>query len=129
VSFCFVVDGIAGGCKAFVRVGINDRDGIQQCLDQGADGIIVPYINTATEAREAVSAAMYPTAGTRSVYFPQRSMNKKGLLGYAGNSNKNVIIALQVQRGPCSVSALCCSGLPPGWFLIASLCMFTAVLS
>ena len=25
-----------------------------------------------------------PTAGTRSVYFPQRSMNKGGLLGYAG---------------------------------------------
>jgi|EP01046_Picozoa_sp_COSAG06_P010454 4-hydroxy-2-oxoheptanedioate aldolase len=34
----------------------------RQCLDQGADGIIVPYINNATEAREAVSAAKYPTA-------------------------------------------------------------------
>ena len=94
-----------------MRVGINDRDGIQQALDQGADGILVPYINTAQEAREAVSATLYPTgapppttpppaclpaapgvrsalsscalraAGTRSVYFPQRSMNKKGLLG------------------------------------------------
>ena len=31
----------SGGCKAFVRVGIGDRDGIQQCLDQGADGILV----------------------------------------------------------------------------------------
>jgi len=32
-----------------------------------------------------VSCAKYPTAGTRSVYFPQRSMNKKpALLGYAG---------------------------------------------
>ena len=44
-----------------MRVGINDRDGIQQALDQGADGILVPYINTAQEAREAVSAALYPT--------------------------------------------------------------------
>jgi 4-hydroxy-2-oxoheptanedioate aldolase len=91
----------SGGAKAFVRVGINDRDGIQQALDQGADGILVPYINTAQEAREAVSAALYPTAGTRSVYFPQRSMNKKGLLGYAGASNKNVIIALQVETADC----------------------------
>ena len=50
----------------------------------GADGVLVPYINTAEEARQAVSCARYPTAGTRSVYFPQRSMNKAGLLGYAG---------------------------------------------
>jgi len=39
------------------------------------------------EAKQAVSCAKYPTAGTRSVYFPQRSMNKAGLLGYAGTWN------------------------------------------
>jgi 4-hydroxy-2-oxoheptanedioate aldolase len=44
---------------------------------------------------------LYPTAGTRSVYFPQRSMNKKGLLGYAGDWNKNVIVALQVETADC----------------------------
>jgi hypothetical protein len=90
-----------------VQVRVNsaaDRDGIQQALDVGADGgdgraarsrscrtvsselshrcaVLIPYINTAEEARAAVSCALYPTAGTRSVYFPQRSMNKKGLLG------------------------------------------------
>src|SRR6202012_3670639 len=41
------------------------------------------------------------TAGKRSVYFPQRSMNKKGLLGYAGKANENVIIALQVETADC----------------------------
>jgi len=92
----------SGGAKSMVRVaGYNDRAGIQQALDLGADGILVPYINTAEEARQAVSCAQYPTAGTRSVYFPQRSMNKAGLLGYAGNSNKNVIIALQVETASC----------------------------
>jgi 4-hydroxy-2-oxoheptanedioate aldolase len=92
----------SGGAKSMVRVaGYNDRAGIQQALDMGADGILVPYINTAEEARQAVSCAQYPTGGTRSVYFPQRSMNKAGLLGYAGNSNKNVIIALQVETASC----------------------------
>jgi 4-hydroxy-2-oxoheptanedioate aldolase len=85
-----------------VRVaGYADRAGIQQALDLGADGILIPYINNAEEARQAVSCALYPTAGTRSVYFPQRSMNKNGLLGYAGNWNKNVIIALQVETASC----------------------------
>jgi 4-hydroxy-2-oxoheptanedioate aldolase len=95
--------GIAnGGAKSMVRVqGYHDRGGIQQALDMGADGVLVPYINTADEARQAVSCARYPTVGTRSVYFPQRSMNRAGLLGYAGAANDNVILALQVETDSC----------------------------
>jgi 4-hydroxy-2-oxoheptanedioate aldolase len=91
-----------GGAASIVRVsGYSDRAGIQQSLDMGADGVLVPYINTAEEARAAVSCCRYPTAGTRSVYFPQRCMNKGGLLGYAGNANNNVIVALQVETADC----------------------------
>ena len=91
-----------GGAKSLVRVGsYSDRPGIQQSLDLGADGILVPYINSAEEARAAVTCARYPTAGTRSVYFPQRSMNREGLLGYAGGANTNVIVALQVETADC----------------------------
>jgi 4-hydroxy-2-oxoheptanedioate aldolase len=91
-----------GGAKSMVRVaGYHDRGGIQQSLDMGADGVLVPYINTADEARQAVSCCRYPTAGTRSVYFPQRSMNKAGLLGYAGAANSNTIVALQVETASC----------------------------
>jgi 4-hydroxy-2-oxoheptanedioate aldolase len=98
-----MLSGIAnGGAKSLVRVGAyNDRPGIQQALDLGADGVLVPYINTAEEARQAVSCTKYPTVGTRSVYFPQRSMNKAGLLGYAGNFNKDGIVALQVETASC----------------------------
>ena len=92
----------SGGAKSLVRVGgYSDRPGIQQSLDLGADGVLVPYINTAEEARAAVSCTKYPTAGTRSVYFPQRSMNKDGLLGYAGSANQNLIVALQVETADC----------------------------
>jgi 4-hydroxy-2-oxoheptanedioate aldolase len=81
-----------GGAKSLVRVGgYDDRPGIQQALDLGADGVLVPYINTAEEARHAISCTKYPTVGTRSVYFPQRSMNKAGLLG----------IAMQVETASC----------------------------
>ena len=93
-----------------VRVaGYEDRGGIQQALDLGADGILIPYINTAEEAAAGVSCCLYPTAGTRSVYFPQRSMNKAGLLGYAGVQNDNVIIALQVETADCikNMEAIC----------------------
>lgn len=91
-----------GGARSMVRVaGYHDRAGIQQALDLGADGVLVPYINSAEEARQAVSCARYPTEGTRSVYFPQRSTNKAGLLGYVGNANKNIVVALQVETAAC----------------------------
>src|SRR3954463_10064046 len=91
-----------GGAKSMVRVGgFSDRPGIQQALDMGSDGVLVPYINNADEARQAVSCTRYPTAGTRSVYFPQRSMNKAGLLGYVGKANENIIVALQVETACC----------------------------
>jgi 4-hydroxy-2-oxoheptanedioate aldolase len=98
-----MLSGIAnGGAKSMVRVGgYDDRPGIQQALDLGADGVLVPYINTADEARQAISCTKYPTVGTRSVYFPQRSMNKAGLLGYAGNWNNEGIVALQVETASC----------------------------
>src|SRR5262249_18456372 len=98
-----MLSGISGGgAKSLVRVGgFDDRPGIQQALDLGSDGVLVPYINTAEEARQAVSCTRYPTTGTRSVYFPQRSMNKEGLLGYAGKWNQNAIVALQVETASC----------------------------
>ena len=92
----------SGGAKSLVRVGgYDDRQGIQQSLDLGADGVLIPYINTAEEARQAVSCCRYPTEGTRSVYFPQRSTNKAGLLGYVPNANKNITVALQVETASC----------------------------
>ncbi len=102
-SLSGMLAGIAnGGAKSMVRVGgYQDRPGIQQALDMGSDGVLVPYINTADEARQAVSCCRYPTAGTRSVYFPQRSMNRAGLLGYAGGANDNTIVALQVETADC----------------------------
>ncbi len=103
----------SGGAKSMVRVaGAHDRAGIQQALDLGADGILVPYINTAEEAAFAISCAKYPMAGTRSVYFPQRSMNKAGLLGYAGSANDNIIVAMQVETAACIENIEAIAALP-----------------
>ena len=94
-----------GGATSMVRVGgYDDRAGIQQALDMGSNGVLVPYINTAAEAAQAISCCRYPLPpikGTRSVYFPQRSMNADGLLGYAGAANDNTIVALQVETADC----------------------------
>ena len=81
-----------GGAISMVRVGgYTDRAGIQQSLDMGADGVLVPYINTADEARAAVSCCRYPTAGTRSVYFPaaQHEQGRPARLRWRGKRQRD----------------------------------------
>ena len=55
------------GIKAFVRVGENNSRIIKRVLDAGADGIIVPSVNSREEAVRAISAVKYPPIGTRGV--------------------------------------------------------------
>ncbi|MDQ6773330.1 MAG: aldolase/citrate lyase family protein [Candidatus Dormibacteraeota bacterium] len=54
------------GTPAFVRVPWNAPDHIMKALDAGAQGVVVPMVNSAEEARQAVDSARYPPAGRRS---------------------------------------------------------------
>jgi 4-hydroxy-2-oxoheptanedioate aldolase len=49
-----------------VRVSKNDATLIGRLADAGADGIIVPMVSTAQQARDAVAAITYPPGGLRS---------------------------------------------------------------
>lgn len=49
-----------------VRVPANDRGAIGKALDAGAEGIVVPLVNSADEARRAAAACRYPPEGVRS---------------------------------------------------------------
>lgn len=60
-----------------VRTAANDPLCIGQALDAGAAGVIVPMIDDADAAREAVRSAKYPPLGRRS-YGPMRSELRHG---------------------------------------------------
>ena len=51
--------------KGIVRVGAPHADLIARVLDWGADGIMVPHVNSVTEAEAVVRAAHYPPRGRR----------------------------------------------------------------
>ena len=55
------------GIKPFVRVGKNDDLIIKRVLDAGAEGIIVPMVNSKADALKAVNAIKYPPDGSRGV--------------------------------------------------------------
>jgi 2-dehydro-3-deoxyglucarate aldolase len=84
----------ARGMAALVRVSKNEEVVIKRALDAGADGIIVPMICSAAEARQAVEFAKYPPIGKRGV-----GLNRAQRYGYAFEeykewvSNHLVVIA------------------------------------
>lgn len=57
---------IAPYATPLVRVAANTGHAIGSALDAGAQGVIVPLIDTAGEAAAAVSAARFPAVGSRS---------------------------------------------------------------
>ncbi len=53
--------------RGIVRVPGPQADAIGRALDRGADGIMVPHVRSAAEARAVVSAMRYPPGGSRGV--------------------------------------------------------------
>jgi 4-hydroxy-2-oxoheptanedioate aldolase len=80
---------------AFVRVAGNEGHLIGRALDAGAQGVIVPMVNSAEEARRAVSACRYAPEGLRS-WGPIRA--SLGVVGYDPEvGNRRVICAVMVE--------------------------------
>jgi 4-hydroxy-2-oxoheptanedioate aldolase len=61
-----------GGSTAVVRPQSGERLRIGRALDLGAAGIVIPRLESAAEAREAVSFLRYPPAGVRGVALRTR---------------------------------------------------------
>ena len=77
-----------GSATPFVRVSWNNPHQIMRALDAGAFGVIVPMINSAEDARNAVASCRYPPDGIRS-FGPLRA----GLVGgrdYPLQANKEI---------------------------------------
>ena len=83
------------GTPAFVRVPWNDPAEIMKALDAGAQGIVVPMVNSAEEARRAVGACRYPPEGYRS-WGPVRAA--LGVEGYSPETaNRRTVVAVMIE--------------------------------
>jgi 2-keto-3-deoxy-L-rhamnonate aldolase RhmA len=86
------------GCAPLVRVGDNDKLIIKRVLDSGAQGIVVPMINTAEEARRAVDAAYYPPRGTRGVGLSRAQSYGVDFHGYRQWALEETVIIAQIEH-------------------------------
>ncbi len=86
------------GIKAFVRVGENNTRIIKRILDAGADGIIVPSVNSAEEAQKAVDAVKYPPYGKRGVGLARAQGYGFDFENYRDVKAKEVKLVVQIEH-------------------------------
>jgi 4-hydroxy-2-oxoheptanedioate aldolase len=86
------------GAAALVRPQSGERLRIGRALDLGAVGIVVPRLDTAEQAREAVTFLRYPPGGQRGVALLTRGA-RLGAVGHAEVAwlNRDIVGIVQIE--------------------------------
>jgi 4-hydroxy-2-oxoheptanedioate aldolase len=80
-----------------VRVPWNDMVTMKRVLDVGAQSLLVPYVSTAQEARDAVSFTRYPPVGMRGVADTTRATRFGRIQDYAKRAHEEICVLVQVE--------------------------------
>jgi 4-hydroxy-2-oxoheptanedioate aldolase len=94
---------------AVVRVPWNDMVNMKRVLDVGAQSLLVPYVNSADEARAAVAHTRYPPAGVRGVAGTTRATRFGRVKDYARRAHEELCVLVQVETQGAldSIEAIC----------------------
>lgn len=82
-----------------VRPAENDPVAIRRVLDIGFRSVLVPFVQTAAEAEQAVRATRYPPRGVRGVSAYQRNNLFGTLPGYFERIDDNICVLCQIETG------------------------------
>lgn len=88
---------VNGKTSPFARVESDDALAIRKVLDLGAEGVIVPMINTKEQAKRVVEAAKYAPQGKRGFAFIRA--NKQGIEfdEYARTANDKITVIAMIE--------------------------------
>jgi 2-keto-3-deoxy-L-rhamnonate aldolase RhmA len=89
------------GAAPVVRVATNKVLAIRRALDAGAAGVLVPFVNTAEQAKRAVAAAKYPPVGVRGFSFCRANNWGADFEAEAQSANDEtaVIVMIETKEG------------------------------
>jgi 4-hydroxy-2-oxoheptanedioate aldolase len=91
---------IAGNnCVPLARVPWNTGENIKRVLDTGAWGIVVPMVNSRTEAEAAVRAARYQPLGERSIGGQMHAANfDTDPATYYARANDEILVVAMIEH-------------------------------
>ncbi len=99
------VGAVSAAVPVLVRVAENGAAAIGQALDAGAEGVIVPMVETPAEAAAAVASARFPPVGRRSAGGVRPLADLAGYLRGAGAAPA-VIVMVETARGVENAGAI-----------------------
>ena len=83
--------------SAVVRPAWNDPVLIKRLLDFGAQTLLIPYVQSAEEARAAVAATRYPPTGMRGVAGLHRATRYGRIGDYMARAHEETCVLVQVE--------------------------------
>ena len=83
-----------------VRAAWNDTVLVKRILDLGAQSVLLPYVQSAEEARRAVAAVRYPPRGVRGVSAGSRASNYGRIKDYLQKADEQICLLVQVETRP-----------------------------
>lgn len=94
---------------ALVRIAELNVGLIKRALDLGADGVVVPWIETAEQMEEAVRFARYPLEGTRGIGAERATAWGQCLAEHVTEANEHVLVVpiLESVGAAANVGAIC----------------------
>jgi 4-hydroxy-2-oxoheptanedioate aldolase len=92
-----------------VRIPWNDMVTVKRVLDIGAQSLLIPYVSSKEEARDAVSFTRYPPAGVRGVAGTTRATRFGRIPEYAKRAHEEICVLVQVETQSAldSIEAIC----------------------
>jgi len=80
------------GMTSLVRVNMNDQGLIYRTLDRGAQGIVVPHVNTKEEAQNVVAGGKFAPIGQRGMFLSRQGLGVKNYFDVANDETALVIL-------------------------------------
>ena len=86
-----------GAATPIVRVPWNDMVMIKRYLDIGAQSLLLPYVQTVEEAKNAVAYTRYPPEGVRGVAGATRAVGYGRIKDYHKTAHQELCLLVQVE--------------------------------
>jgi 2-dehydro-3-deoxyglucarate aldolase/4-hydroxy-2-oxoheptanedioate aldolase len=93
-----LIQAAGGSCASVVRVPQNEEMWIKKALDAGAAGVIIPRVNTASEAARAVHWSKFPPEGGRGVGFTRANLYGASFQEHVETANMSTAVIVQAEH-------------------------------
>ncbi len=93
-----IVQAVGDRCACIVRIPILNEGDIKRMLDVGAQGIIVPAVNTPEAAADTVRFSRYAPEGERGAGIGRAQRYGKAFAEYTASANEEVVVIVQAEH-------------------------------